>query len=116
MAILAQLVDGVVVHKFEIQSKAFTIGRLPHNDVMIDDSSVSSQHATIERCVNPDFPEVVEYFVKDLGSTNGTELNGEKLVSRAQLHHNDEIRIAWNQFKFIDNDSLNLAQTVHILK
>lgn len=116
MAILMQLVDGVVANKFEISDKKLTIGRLPQNDIIIDDSSVSSSHAVVECVPNPDFPEVVEYFVKDLGSTNGTELNGNALTLQAQLHHNDEIKIAFNIFKFLDEQSVNLSKTVHILK
>ncbi len=116
MALLAQLVDGVVVHKFTIDTDGVTIGRLPQNDIMIDDSSVSSQHAKVYRLANPDFPENVEYYVEDLGSTNGTELNGTKLSGKALLHHDDEVKIAWNTFKFIDENSHNLEKTVHILE
>ncbi len=116
MAILAQLVDGVVAHKFEINVGTLTIGRLPQNDVIIDDSSVSSNHAVVECKSNPDFPETVEYFIEDLGSTNGTEVNGERVEGIVQLHHNDEVKIAWNSFKFVDEGAVNLSKTVHILK
>ncbi|MFL0808786.1 MAG: FHA domain-containing protein [Agarilytica sp.] len=115
MAVLAQLVDGVVAQKFEV-NEVLTIGRLPQNDVVIDDASVSSQHAVIERKSNPDFPDVVEYFVKDLGSTNGTEVNGATIENSTQLHHQDEVKVAWTNFKFLDEDSVNLAKTAHILK
>ncbi len=115
MAILTQLVDGVVAQKFEINER-LSIGRLGQNDIVIDDSSVSSQHAVIERKVNPDFPEVVEYQLSDLGSTNGTQVNGEKITSAVLLHHQDEITVAWNQFKFLDEDAVNLSKTVHILE
>lgn len=114
MAILTQLVDGVVAQKFEIYSP-LSIGRLGQNDIVIDDTSVSSQHAVIECKANPDFPEVKEFFIRDLGSTNGTEVNGEKITQTRRLHHQDEIKIAWNSFKFLDEDSVNLAKTVHIL-
>ncbi len=116
MALLAQMVDGVVAHKFEIKSGKLSIGRLPQNDVIIDDSSVSSKHALIEGVPNPDFPDTVEYYVRDLGSTNGTDVNGVKISDVTQLHNNDEINIAWNTFKFIDEQSVNLSKTVHILK
>lgn len=115
MAILAQLIDGVVAHKFEIDAK-LRLGRLAHNDIVIDDSSVSSNHAVIERIQNPDFPEAVEFFIEDLNSTNGTEVNGDKISRKMQLHHEDVIKVAWNTFKFIDEHSVNLTKTVHILK
>jgi len=116
MATLAQLVDGVVTHKFEFDAGKLTIGRLPGNDVIIDDSSVSSHHAVIECVPNPSFPDTMEYVISDLDSTNGTEVNGESLAGSTQLHHNDEVKIAWNIFKFIEEDTVNLAQTMHILK
>lgn len=116
MALLAQLVDGVVVHKFNVEEAAVTIGRLPQNDIIIDDSSVSSHHAKVYRETNPDFPDNIEYYVEDLGSTNGTELNGEKVSGKVLLHHEDEVKIAWNTFKFIDENAQNLEKTVHILE
>ncbi len=115
MAILAQLVDGVVAQRFEIDSP-LSIGRLAQNDIVIDEPSVSSQHAVIECKANPDFPTVLEFFIRDLGSTNGTEVNGEKITEEQILHHQDEVKIAWNSFKFLDDDSLNLSKTVHILE
>ncbi len=114
MAILAQLVDGVVAQRFEVDAP-MSIGRLNQNDIVIDDSSVSSQHAIIECVANPDFPDALEFYIKDLGSTNGTEVNGQKIVEAQQLHHQDEIKIAWNVFKFLDEDTTNLSKTVHIL-
>ncbi|WP_086931215.1 FHA domain-containing protein [Agarilytica rhodophyticola] len=116
MTVLAQLVDGVVAHKFNIGSDKLTIGRMPDCDIIIEDSSVSSRHAALQAVPNPDFPDTVEYFIEDLNSTNGTSVNGEKIEGRVQLHHSDEVTIAWNTFKFIDEHSVNLSQTAHILK
>ncbi len=114
MAILTQLVDGVVAQKFEIDSP-LSIGRLAQNDIVIDEGAVSSLHAVIECKANPDFPNVLEFFIRDLGSTNGTQVNGEKIIEPRRLHHQDEIKIAWNSFRFLDEDAINLAKTVHIL-
>lgn len=116
MAVLAQLVDGVVAHKFDINHNKLTVGRMPDNEIIIDDSSVSSRHAVLGAMPNPDFPETIEYFIEDLESTNGTNVNGERIKGRVQLHHGDEVTIAWNTFKFIDEQSVNLSQTAHIIK
>jgi pSer/pThr/pTyr-binding forkhead associated (FHA) protein len=49
-----------------------TIGRDPDNSISLDDVMVSRKHAVIQKVKDA-------YFVEDLGSTNGTHLNGEKV-------------------------------------
>jgi diguanylate cyclase (GGDEF)-like protein len=69
--------------------KEFTIGRAPENDVCIRDQSVSQRHARIVLT-----PEGAVY-VQDLGSTNGTYVNGEKVV-RHTLWDGDRVHIGPN--------------------
>ncbi len=118
MAILAQLVDDVVVHKFELSSKSGTIdvGRHPDNDIVIDDSAVSAKHAQILLNTNQHFPDYQEIFIEDLGSTNGTFVNELKVSGRQRLHHQDIVRIAWNQFKLIDPKEIEMGETVHMVR
>lgn len=66
--------------------KEFTIGRAPESDVCIRDQSVSQRHA---RVVSTPAGAV---FVEDLGSTNGTYVNGEKIVRHA-LCDGDKVHI-----------------------
>ncbi|TVZ38405.1 FHA domain-containing protein [Alteromonadaceae bacterium 2753L.S.0a.02] len=115
MAILAQLVDDVVVHKFELDKEALSLGRHPENDIVIDDSAVSSQHAKILQIPNEYFPEYKEFFLEDSGSTNGTYINDLRLQGKKRLHHNDVIRLAWNRFKFIDDKEADMEKTVQML-
>jgi hypothetical protein len=64
------------------------IGRDANSDVQIDDRQVSRRHAEISRT-----PE--GYTIRDLGSKNGTFLNGEPISGEAQLIHNgDEVGVA----------------------
>jgi len=63
-----------------------TIGRLPDNSVVIDNPAVSGHHACIVR--NGD-----AYTVEDLGSTNGTFVNGRAVASVAPLGFGDEVAI-----------------------
>ena len=116
MAMLTQMVDGVVVHKFELNNTVTTIGRSATNDIVIDDSAVSGAHAEIACRPNPDFPEFVEYYLTDSGSTNGTEVNGQEIKSSTKLNNNDQIKVAWNEFKFIDKEQESLEKTAHIIK
>ncbi len=115
MAWLIQLVDDVAVHKFELVGGALTLGRHPECDVLIDDSAVSGRHARMSVKPNPDFPQFREYYLEDLGSTNGTFVNDQRVAERLRLHHNDKIRLAWNQFKFVDNDEQDLERTRHMV-
>ena len=69
-------------HRFE--RATIHIGKLPRSDVRLDDENISRTHAVIE--VTRDG----RIELADLGSTNGTWLNGEKL-DRTALSHNDQI-------------------------
>ena len=62
-----------------------TIGRRSDNHIILDADNISRQHAAIER--REEF-----YFVYDLGSANGTHLNGKRVES-AQLNDGDRVRI-----------------------
>ena len=116
MAILAQLLDDVVVHKFELQQPETRIGRKTDNHVVIDDSAVSGQHARVVLQANTYFAKYLEAYLEDMGSTNGTFLNDEPVTGRQRLHHNDIIRIAWNTFKFIDESEEEMEGTVHMIR
>lgn len=78
-----------------LKTYAFTqdvieIGRIPTADVFIDNTGVSRAHTRIEKSVGG------PYVVKDLGSTNGTYVNDERIREKI-LENNDVIAI--NKFK-----------------
>ncbi|MEI8310402.1 MAG: FHA domain-containing protein [Verrucomicrobiota bacterium] len=77
------LPDGTQISQ-DLQDEKVTIGRLADNALQIDDASVSSRHAEIEF-------EADAFHLHDLGSTNGTFVNGEQ-VTDAVLRHGDEVR------------------------
>ena len=114
MASLALMVDGVVVQRFELDKPELTIGRDGNCDIQIDDGAVSSNHAMISTQANPYMPEQMDVVLKDLGSTNGTFVNDVQ-VTQQQLSSDDEVRIAWNTFKFLDSTRPNLERTAIII-
>lgn len=116
MAYLAQLIDDVVVHKFELTQEQCSIGRKADRDIVIDDNAVSSNHACIRRLPNTYFADYIECFIEDLGSTNGTFLNDVAVVGQQRLRHGDIVRIAWNKFKFVDESEAEMEKTVHMVQ
>ena len=61
-----------------------TVGTLESNDVVVDDDGVSRVHAAFER-----FGDT--WCVRDLGSRNGTFVNGGRIIGERALHAGDEI-------------------------
>ena len=66
--------------------RELTIGRLPHNDIVIDDQSVSRSHATL--IINGG-----EYSIRDMGSSNGTFINGMRINGLSNLKENDILKV-----------------------
>lgn len=75
--------DGVVVRVIPVRD-AVTLGRDLGNHVVLDDPQVSGHHAVVQR-----HPEGA--LLRDLGSTNGTTVNGEPLAGARRLRHGDEV-------------------------
>jgi pSer/pThr/pTyr-binding forkhead associated (FHA) protein len=78
-------VDGGFVREVVLDRQETTIGRKPHNDIVIDHLAVSSQHAVLRS-------DQGELWIEDLKSTNGTYVNGQA-VSRRRLSHRDVIEL-----------------------
>ena len=77
---------------FELDTSA-TIGRSPGAEIQIDDPFASGRHARI-------YERGGFYYVEDMGSTNGTYLNGEKLASQELLRAEDRIHIGDTEFRY----------------
>lgn len=76
---------------FHLEPERTQIGRKSHNDIVLDEASVSFEHARIVRSAG-------EWRVVNLLSTNGTFINGER-VHQAPLHHGD--RLAFGNAAFL---------------
>ncbi len=74
-------------------TKGATLGRGSDVDIVLEDTFSSSRHARL-------YPQGDVVVIEDLGSTNGTYLNGEPLSGPQPLHDGDRIRIGDSEFTF----------------
>ena len=97
MARLILSLDNQVLAEYNMSKERYTIGRLPDNDVRIDNPAVSGHHSLIINILN-------DSFLEDLNSTNGTYVNG-KLIKKHALQNGDVITIGHHQMRFSDQDA-----------
>ena len=114
MAYLALSVEDVIINKWQLVEGYLSIGRASSNDIQNNDAAVSSKHARLITEPDPFIDGQLITYLEDLASTNGIELNGNK-VSREKLNHDDVITIGFNQFQLIDKQTNNLDETAIII-
>src|SRR5262245_47455723 len=93
MAKLILSMDGLVLKEIPLTKERTTIGRKPHNDIQIDNLAVSGEHAVIVTILN-------DSFLEDLGSTNGTLVNGNA-IQKHVLQNDDVIELGKYKRKFV---------------
>ena len=98
-----------------LERDKIVLGRAVEADVRVNDFRASRQHACIsaERELGSD---VVRYKITDLGSTNGTQLNGQT-ISEAFLNDGDKVEIGDHLFRFemLDEIDREFQQHIHRL-
>jgi len=77
-----------------------TVGRSPDNDLVLADSVVSRHHAIMERIK-------AGWCLPDLNSSNGTEINGQRVSEMTALRNGDEILIGRSRLIFHDGVSID---------
>lgn len=90
-------IDGVVIKEVQLTKERTTLGRRPYNDIVIDNLAVSGEHAAIHMPGD-------EVEVEDLGSTNGTYVNG-KSVKRQTLRNGDTVEVGKYKIRFLQDDA-----------
>ncbi|HMN43411.1 MAG TPA: FHA domain-containing protein [Povalibacter sp.] len=102
MARLILSLDGQVMAEYNMNKERYTVGRLPDNDIRIDNPAVSGHHSLVINILN-------DSFLEDLNSTNGTYVNG-KLIKKHALQHGDVVTVGHHQLRFVDTQSLDSEQ------
>jgi len=94
MSKLTLAIDGVVIKEIELTKPRTTIGRRPHNDLVIDNLAVSGEHAVVEL-------QDGQAQLEDLNSTNGTYVRG-KAVKKQLLKHGDTVEISRYRITYLE--------------
>ncbi len=90
------------VQTFVTDKDLITIGRAKNSDILIENLSVSRNHARIHR------DEQNRYYIEDLNSSNGTRVNSKR-VTRSEVFNNDVILIGKHRLCFKGGDSVPMA-------
>ncbi len=101
-------IDGVVIKEVQLTKERTTLGRRPYNDIVIDNLAVSGEHAVFHMQ-----GEDVE--VEDLGSTNGTYVNG-KAAKRQPLRNGDTIEVGKYKIRFHSDEEAGGFEKTMIFK
>jgi pSer/pThr/pTyr-binding forkhead associated (FHA) protein len=102
MAKLILSLDGQIIKEVALNKERTTIGRKPHNDIQIDNLAVSGEHAIVMTILN-------DSFLEDLGSTNGTLVNGQA-VKKHFLQNSDVVEIGKYKLKYVNEVNANMSQ------
>ena len=94
MAKLVVSLEGGFLREYPLDKERIAIGRRPTNDIQLDNLAMSGVHATILTIGK-------DSFLEDIGSTNGTMVNGQS-IKKHLLQHNDVIEFGKYQVKYIN--------------
>lgn len=93
MAVLKQLFGNSPLPVYPLSEDTITIGRHQDCDIVVESPAVSRQHARILKIDS-------RYYVEDLGSRNGSHLNGQTISDRTVLRDGDQIEVSNLPFTF----------------
>ncbi len=106
MSKLILTLDGAIIREYPIEKDSISVGRKHGNDIQLNDLTVSGRHAL--------FISMGEHiYVDDLGSTNGTLMNGAR-VTKTLIKHGDVIQVGNYQFTFYDDTETEYEPTMFI--
>ncbi len=98
--------EGEIIKEYAIDSHHLSIGRKHGNDLQLNDLTLSGRHALISSI--PDY-----VFVEDLGSTNGTLVNGSH-IKKVSLKHGDVIQVGHHQLTYLCENNVKYEPTMFI--
>jgi pSer/pThr/pTyr-binding forkhead associated (FHA) protein len=106
--------EGVTLNTYNLEKKITTIGRKSDNDIQINDAAASSHHVQVIIKPNEYMEEQIDARLEDVGSTNGTLVNG-CLVKAVDLRNGDDIQIGNHHFIYENDDTVGMDSTAIFL-
>lgn len=100
-----QLSDDDPMRQFTVDVSPFGVGRRTDNALTINSPTVSGRHAEVTLSGD-------ELRVRDLGSTNGTFVNGVRISDEVKLGHGDLVQFAQTVFRVACDDTVRDSQTI----
>lgn len=110
MAKLILIHEGVNLRDYSLDKDNVVLGRKPGNDIQLDDQAISGQHARFTREASAYLENHFDYYIEDLGSTNGTMVNGVGVDGKQMLKQGDVIQVGKHKFTY-DSGQGDLDQT-----
>lgn len=102
MTLLRISIQNAAAFQHTLARDKTIFGRGKECDVLVSDSSISKQHFAIESILG-------DFFVYDLGSKNGTFLNGERLMGKQLLRDNDTIEAGLLEAHFVTDQAIDAS-------
>lgn len=102
--------EGVTLNTYNLEKETTTLGRKSDNDIQLNDAVASSHHAKIIIEANQYLEEQMDAKIEDLGSTNGTQVNG-CIIKSIDLRNGDDIQIGTQHFTFENDDTVGMDET-----
>ena len=91
--------------RLELETVGISVGRLPENQIQLNDSGLSRRHCIVEPASSG------RWRVRDLGSRNGTKLNKVRIEGEKVLENGDLVKVGSVEIRFIDPDRAGKENT-----
>lgn len=108
MATIILSLNDVVLREIRLTKDRITIGRAPHNDIVIDNRAISAEHAVI-------VTSATDSYLEDLNSTNGTQINGQP-IRKHYLQDGDVIELARYRIRYVAGEKKHAAGNAGVIK
>ncbi|MGH8653353.1 MAG: FHA domain-containing protein [Gammaproteobacteria bacterium] len=95
MGKLVLSLNGAVQGEYKLERERVFIGRKPENEIQVDNLAVSGKHTLIVTILD-------DSFLEDLGSTNGTYVNGKLIRKKHALSNGDVVGIGKHELSYIN--------------